>query len=53
MDALKWVESGISMPDLCRELGISTATFNKWLDELGAELMPPRRVSALPRIGFV
>ena len=29
MDALKRVESGIWVPDLCRELGISTATFNK------------------------
>ncbi len=27
MDALKRAESGISVPDLCRELGISTATF--------------------------
>ncbi len=27
MDALKRVESGLSVPDLCRELGISTATF--------------------------
>ena len=29
MDALKRVESGIWVPDLCSELGISTATFNK------------------------
>jgi putative transposase len=29
MDAFKRVESGISMPDLCRGLGISTAMFNK------------------------
>jgi putative transposase len=29
MDPLKRVESGISVPDMCRELGISTATFNK------------------------
>jgi len=27
MDALKRVESGVSVPDMCRELGISTATF--------------------------
>ncbi len=29
MDALKRVESGISVPDMCREPGISTPTFNK------------------------
>jgi putative transposase len=29
MDALKRVESGICVPDLCGELGISEATFNK------------------------
>jgi len=27
MDVLKRVESGLAVPDLCRELGISTATF--------------------------
>ena len=29
MDALKRVDSGISVPDVCRELGISTTTLNK------------------------
>jgi putative transposase len=29
MDSLKRAVSGISVPDLCRELGISTATFYK------------------------
>lgn len=29
MDVLKWVEAGLSAPDLCRELGISSATFYK------------------------
>ena len=29
MDALKRVESGLSVPDLCRDLGISSATFYK------------------------
>jgi len=29
MDALKRVDSGISVPDMCRELGISTTTLNK------------------------
>ena len=31
VDALKRVESGLGVPDLCREMGISTATFYKWL----------------------
>jgi putative transposase len=29
VDALKRVESGLSVPDMCREPGISTPTFNK------------------------
>jgi putative transposase len=35
MDALKRVESGISVPDICRELGISMATFYKWRAKFG------------------
>ena len=27
IDAVKRVESGIGVPDICRELGVSTATF--------------------------
>jgi putative transposase len=27
MDALKRVETGVPVPELCREVGISTATF--------------------------
>jgi putative transposase len=27
MDAVKRVEAGSAVPDICRELGISTATF--------------------------
>ena len=30
MYALKRVESGLPVPDLCGEVGISTATFYKW-----------------------
>ncbi|MBN4841866.1 transposase, partial [Citrobacter braakii] len=30
IDALKRAEAGLSVPDLCRELGISSATFYKW-----------------------
>jgi putative transposase len=29
VDVLKRGESGISVPDMCRELGISTTTLNK------------------------
>ncbi len=35
MEALKRVESGLGVPDLCRELCISTATFYKWRAKYG------------------
>ena len=35
MDALKRVEAGIAVPDLFRELGISSATFYKWRAKYG------------------
>ncbi len=35
MDALKRAEAGIAVPDLCRELGISSATFYKWRAKYG------------------
>ena len=35
MDALKRVEAGLAVPDLCRELGISVATFYKWRSKYG------------------
>ena len=35
MQALKRVEAGLSVPDLCREIGISTATFYKWRARFG------------------
>ena len=35
MDALKRAEAGISVPDLCRELGVSTAAFYKWRSRFG------------------
>jgi putative transposase len=31
MDAVKRVEAGYAVPDICRDLAISTATFYKWL----------------------
>ena len=35
MDAVKRVEAGLAVPDICRELGISTATFYKWRAKYG------------------
>ena len=34
-DAVKRVEAGFGVPDNCRELGISTATFYKWRAKYG------------------
>jgi putative transposase len=35
MDALKRVEAGLSVTELCRELGISMPTFYKWRPKYG------------------
>ena len=35
MDAVKRVEAGFGLPDSCREMGISTATFYKWRAKYG------------------
>jgi len=35
MDALKRVDAGLAVPDVCRELGISSATFYKWRTKYG------------------
>ncbi len=35
MAALKRVEAGLPVPEICRELGISTATFYKWRAKFG------------------
>jgi len=35
MAALKKAEAGIAVPDLCRELGVSVATFYKWRARYG------------------
>ena len=39
MEALKRVDSGLAVPEICRELGISTATFYKWRAKYGGN--PP------------
>jgi hypothetical protein len=35
MDALKRVDAGFAVPDVCRELGISSAIFYKWRPKYG------------------
>ena len=35
MEALKRVDAGLAVPEICRELGISTATFYKWSAKYG------------------
>jgi putative transposase len=35
MAALKQAETGIPVPQICRELGISSATFYKWRAKFG------------------
>jgi putative transposase len=34
-DALKRVDAGLGAPEVCRELGISSATFYKWRAKFG------------------
>jgi putative transposase len=35
MEALKRAESGLAVPEICRDLGISSATFYKWRAKFG------------------
>lgn len=35
IDVLKRAEAGLTVPELCRELGISSATFYKWRAKFG------------------
>ena len=35
MEALKRVEAGLAVAEICRELGISSATFYKWRAKYG------------------
>lgn len=35
METLKRVEAGLAVPEICRELGISSATFYKWRAKYG------------------
>ncbi|WP_323018506.1 IS3 family transposase [Castellaniella sp.] len=40
LDAIKRVEAGITVPEMCRELGISSATFYKWRAKYGGMDVP-------------
>ena len=35
MDTLKRVDAGLAVPEVCREVGISAATFYKWRAKYG------------------
>ena len=48
MEVLKRAEAGIAVPDLCRELGVSTATFYKWRAKYGG--MDPSMMSKLKEL---
>ena len=48
MPILKRHEAGVSTHELCREVGVSTATFYKWKAKYGGmELSDARRLKAL------
>ena len=48
IEALKRVEVGLPVPELCREVGISTATFYKWRAKFGGmEASDARRLREL------
>jgi len=48
MDTVKRVEAGFAVPDICRELGISSATFYKWRAKYGGmDLSMMSRMKAL------
>ena len=48
MEALKRVESGVAVPEICRELGISSATFYKWRAKYGG--MDPSMISRMKEL---
>ena len=48
IDALKRAEAGLAVPELCRELGISAATFYKWRAKFGGmQVSEARRLREL------
>lgn len=55
MAALKRVEAGLPVPEMCRELGISTATFYKWRAKFGGmePLAVPEAINQVWSMDFV
>jgi putative transposase len=49
METLKRVDAGLGVPDVCRELGIITATFYKWRAKYGG--MDVSMMSSLKELG--
>ncbi len=48
IDAVKRVAAGFGVPDICRELGNSTATFYKWRAKYGGiDLLPSCRTKVM------
>ena len=48
IDAFKRAEAGLTVPELCRELGISSATFYKWKAKYGGlEVSEAKRLRSL------
>ena len=46
MAMIKQNEAGVSVPDLCREHGMSSAQFYKWRAKFGGmDVIPPLNVS--------
>jgi putative transposase len=41
--ALKWVEGGVVVGEVCRELGITEATFYRWKKKIGGISSPELR----------
>jgi putative transposase len=49
MDAVKRFEAGFGVPDICLEMGISTATFYKWRAKYGGIVSMMSRMIELAR----
>lgn len=49
MDAVNRIEAGFGLPDICREMGISTATFYKWQAKYGG--MDVSKMSRMKELG--
>ena len=48
MEVLKRADAGVKVPDLCRELGVSSATFYKWRAKFaGMDVSMMSRMKAL------